>query len=236
MDSMSGMLPGGMSLSGGGASGAIERQQLDALQRRASESSSANQGAEIGREFESLLLKQVVKALRSTVPDGGLGVSGAGSQMYDHFIEDALTSAMSDAGGVGLASLFDPVGSGNGPAGIRPMGDAERGINTDLLLQSRARLRDALSASDAGRERLQKGNDPLPARESDVVEGTASSPAAAPEPTWVERNTFTSGGIDDGSTPLSELLPPTEDAWLGRPDARSILETILSHPQPQDRR
>ena len=41
--------------------------------------------------FESMLLKKMVSSMRKTVPESGLWSGVTGQQMYDHFIEQALS-------------------------------------------------------------------------------------------------------------------------------------------------
>ena len=60
--------------------------------------------------FESMLLKKMVSSMRKTVPESGLWSGVTGQQMYDHFIEQALSDHLSDHGGIGIAHLMTPWG------------------------------------------------------------------------------------------------------------------------------
>lgn len=58
-------------------------------------------------DFEALLLRQLVVALRKTIPqsESQSGLS-ASNKMYDHFIEEGLAQHLADAGGIGLADVL----------------------------------------------------------------------------------------------------------------------------------
>lgn len=87
-------------------------QQAVALQR--AEESKLGQGSRgpqnPGEAFESIMLKKMVQSLRSTVQESGLWQGVTGGQMYDHFIEQALSDHLAQAGGIGIAQLFEDEG------------------------------------------------------------------------------------------------------------------------------
>ncbi|MCC6876609.1 MAG: rod-binding protein [Sandaracinaceae bacterium] len=60
---------------------------------------------EAARQFEGLLLSQLVSAMRSSLGEGALG-SGPGSEMYAQFFDQSFSEAMS-ASGVGLSGVFE---------------------------------------------------------------------------------------------------------------------------------
>ena len=60
--------------------------------------------------FESMLLKKMVSSMRKTVPESGLWSGVTGQQMYDHFIEQALSDHLADHGGIGIANLLQTDG------------------------------------------------------------------------------------------------------------------------------
>ncbi len=77
--------------------------QRDGTEARAS---AARGGvAQAGAAFEAILLQQVVRAMRATVPDSGLLGPTKGQEVYDHFIETALGEHLAETG-VGVAQLF----------------------------------------------------------------------------------------------------------------------------------
>lgn len=55
-------------------------------------------------EFEAVMLRQMVEALRKATKMGGEEESG--QQMTDHLIEDALANHLAKAGGIGLADTI----------------------------------------------------------------------------------------------------------------------------------
>jgi flagellar protein FlgJ len=57
---------------------------------------------ETAREFESLLLKQLVAAMRSTT----MSEEESGGQLVDHLLEDGLASHLARSGGIGLADYL----------------------------------------------------------------------------------------------------------------------------------
>ena len=62
-------------------------------------------GEEAASEFEALLIRKVVSSMRKMVPEGGLGMSG--KQMHDYLVEESLTQALKDGGGMGMKRLFE---------------------------------------------------------------------------------------------------------------------------------
>jgi Rod binding domain-containing protein len=56
------------------------------------------------QEFEAVMLRQLVEALRKAAKAGSEEESGG--QLTDHLIEDALATHMAKAGGIGLADTL----------------------------------------------------------------------------------------------------------------------------------
>ena len=73
--------------------------------------------------FESMLLKKMVSSMRKTVPESGLWSGVTGQQMYDHFIEQALSDHLSDHGGIGSAQLLQSEASQGQPAPAEEFSD-----------------------------------------------------------------------------------------------------------------
>lgn len=72
---------------------------------------------EASQQFEAVLLHKVVQAMRATVPSSE-GVTG--QQMYDHLIDQALATHLSEGGGVGVARMLDQALAGReAPAPVR---------------------------------------------------------------------------------------------------------------------
>lgn len=62
---------------------------------------------EVAKEFEALLLKELVSSMRATA----MSQDGESNQLVDHLVEENLARHIADSGGVGLASLVvDQVG------------------------------------------------------------------------------------------------------------------------------
>lgn len=151
----------------------------DALSRQQSSKAEllerAGGASDPGEAFEGMMLRKMVQALRSTVQESGLWKGVTGGQVYDHFIEQALSDHLAKAGGIGIAQLFEE-GEGSPVDPARAAGSAE------LELES------STPVMDPG-ERLPK--------------------------------------TDDGSQPLSEVLPPQYDSWLNSPAAEQTLRASL---------
>lgn len=60
---------------------------------------------EANTNFEAVMLRQLVTALRKMVPTSES--TPASSRMYEHFIEDGLSQHLADSGGIGLGELLE---------------------------------------------------------------------------------------------------------------------------------
>lgn len=104
------------------------------------ERSSAIRGA--AQQFEALLLSQLMATMRQTVPEGMFG-SGTDSHIWRSMMDQALSSQMAQAGGIGLADILveqlDPGGSSGG-----------RGTDALSELMRAGRARNAYSGSADG--------------------------------------------------------------------------------------
>lgn len=58
------------------------------------------------REFESLLLMEMVKAMRQTVPDGGLLETNSAGEMYRDMLDSETVKAAGHGKGLGLAEAM----------------------------------------------------------------------------------------------------------------------------------
>jgi flagellar protein FlgJ len=61
---------------------------------------------EAAREFESLFVAQVVKAMRSTVPDGGFLGSSGGERIFREMLDQELSREIAFAGGFGIGDVL----------------------------------------------------------------------------------------------------------------------------------
>jgi hypothetical protein len=109
---------------------------------------AARDPSRLGPAFEAMLLREVVKAMRATVPEGGALSGVTGRQVYDAMIEDALADHLARDGGIGLSRLFDP-------ARVPPRPDRER-------IFAAPEIRESLRDGDAGalRDHLPPDEDP----------------------------------------------------------------------------
>jgi flagellar protein FlgJ len=60
------------------------------------------------REFESLLLEQMVKEMRSTVPQSHLFGKDPGREIFDEMLDGEFVRLMSERGGIGIADFMAP--------------------------------------------------------------------------------------------------------------------------------
>ena len=58
------------------------------------------------KDFEALLVREVVKSMRKTVPDSGLFSSETGQAMSDYLIENALSECLAKGRGLGIDKLL----------------------------------------------------------------------------------------------------------------------------------
>jgi peptidoglycan hydrolase FlgJ len=82
---------------------------LQANQPRASVDKAAGQGIErlqeTTRELEGVFLGLLMKAMRSTVGNGGLFKNGPDSQTYREMFDQEVARSMARAGGIGLGQM-----------------------------------------------------------------------------------------------------------------------------------
>ncbi|MEM7446639.1 MAG: rod-binding protein [Myxococcota bacterium] len=78
-------------------------QQMQQMQQPSKQTNSAQAAG----QFEELILAQLVRVLRETsVSDGMLG-KAPGASVFGHLVDQALTQALSDGGGIGLRDALD---------------------------------------------------------------------------------------------------------------------------------
>jgi Rod binding domain-containing protein len=82
--------------------GALQRRQGAAPKP---ERGSAEQAA-VGRAFEEMLLREMVKAMQKTVPKSGTLPDGPSKGLYEHMMQQALVENLSGQGGLGIADAL----------------------------------------------------------------------------------------------------------------------------------
>lgn len=58
------------------------------------------------QSFEAYLIQLLLKEMRNTIPGGGAAGSGLGGTAYQAIADEALATAMSQTGGLGLAKVL----------------------------------------------------------------------------------------------------------------------------------
>ncbi|MFH1739673.1 MAG: rod-binding protein [bacterium] len=90
-------------ISNGRVSGDLDR--LNAIAQKKPDKMSERELREVANDFESLLVRQLLKEMRKTVPkDGFLGSSSA-TEMYQEMGDDALAKDLGATGGFGVGEL-----------------------------------------------------------------------------------------------------------------------------------
>jgi Rod binding domain-containing protein len=151
------------------------------------------------RQFEAMLLTQLVSAMRSTVGSGGMFGGGAGNGMYEHLFDQTFAEAMSQGDGIGVRPMVERQMGLRRYAesqGIRPLDGTDRTRNAFApvdrgpILPERPPSGEALPGltallQQAAREMLPGGNAPqwgLEGRltEADLASDFATSTAEGP--------------------------------------------------------
>jgi hypothetical protein len=170
-------------------------------------------GKDTAQEFEALLIRKVVEAMRKTIPEGGLGMSG-GRQMHDYLVEESLTQALKEGGGMGMGRLFE---RNVAPQSPRTRGVIEPGglgsLVPGLTEPSGPSLGDQLPPTEDAWL-----NGPNPEQElMRLMMGPGGG--STPSPT----------GIEGAVGALAEQLPPSRDPWsMDNEQAPDRLRSILS--------
>ncbi len=173
--------------------------------------------AQAARQFEALLMKQVVKSMQGPLRKGA---TGPGRGMYDTLADDALAQHLSRGNGTGIAKTLYRQWTGESLPGeltSRPSA-TNLGVQTTMATPQSAPM-----DAETGVSWIDDGSRPLhQMMPPDGLENTAQQrdlPTPIPEPIApVDEHV----GWDDGR-PLRELLPPdgTENKLsLNNPDGR----------------
>lgn len=70
------------------------------------EPATPQQVAQVARDFEALLLTQMLKALRRTVPEASEAEGGGQRQMYLELFDELLAADLTRQGGIGLGAAI----------------------------------------------------------------------------------------------------------------------------------
>jgi murein DD-endopeptidase MepM/ murein hydrolase activator NlpD len=100
LDSLKPAFPFEKQYAGGRSSLLDELNELDSKEARELGVKKA------AKEFESLFIYEMLKAMRKTVPEGGLFKGITGKDTYTAIIDQQLASALAERGGLGLADMI----------------------------------------------------------------------------------------------------------------------------------
>lgn len=80
--------------------------------------------SDAAQQFESLLVQQLWQTMRKTVSGAGFGGGSAGADTYMHFMDEAIATQMTEAGGIGIQQVLDRAmgGEAYGLGASRPTG------------------------------------------------------------------------------------------------------------------
>ena len=120
---------------------------LSGLSRLKAESAAKPQEAleEAARQFESLFVSMMIKAMRDTLPEDSMFGSSS-MKNYQEMFDQQLALDLSRKGGMGLSSLIARQLS----AGVGAMGSAEEADKVTAALSDNAAASAALSAYSSG--------------------------------------------------------------------------------------
>lgn len=69
------------------------------------------------KQFETLLIQQMLKAMRDTVPEGGLMKKNSGEKMFQDMMDQQLSNDLSSSFGLGLGdAIVRQLGEAGNPA------------------------------------------------------------------------------------------------------------------------
>lgn len=67
---------------------------------------SPDQMKEACQGFEAILLQQMIRKMRATVPEGGLVPKSAGTKILEEMMDEQLAQELAKTGSVGIADLL----------------------------------------------------------------------------------------------------------------------------------
>jgi Rod binding domain-containing protein len=87
-----------------------------ALGSKAGRGNSPEEAAKAAKQFEAVLVRQLLEPSLQAMMSGMGGAGGAaGSDVYGYFFVDSLANAITDGGGLGLSSILQMQFTGNNP-------------------------------------------------------------------------------------------------------------------------
>lgn len=159
---------------------ALDPNSLSGL-RRVSKDGSPAATKEAAKQFEALLLQQVLKSMRDATPKGGMFDSDE-SRMYQSLLDQQLAMQLATrSGGIGLAKVIERQLGGNRGAAVTP---PEGGVPLDAAIRRGfdAAVAPASAGPAAGARTAAAGSANLLVNPSATqsATGAAKSAAAAP--------------------------------------------------------
>ena len=165
--------------------------------------------AETAVEFETVLLRQLVSAMRETSSITG---ESQDNQLTGYLIEDALATHLARSGGIGLAELVVRDAEG-------PPAPSSRDAGLSSIVGSP--IPPATTGDDQPHPIA-----PTPSPAPHYHHDPAPAPPAPPEPPRAP-TPIPEASAPAGRLPLASRLPPQGDAWLGGSEARAYLRRSI---------
>lgn len=97
----------------------------DPAQPRRGPSAQTETAREAARQFEGLMVRELMKVLRKTVPESSMNGSGFSGQMYTEMLDDALADELAKGTGLGMRDMLERSLGGDpttGTAGVDSLG------------------------------------------------------------------------------------------------------------------
>jgi len=83
-----------------------ELDRLGALAKKKPDKMTDRELREIAKDFESLLVRLLLKEMRKTIPEDGFLEYSHATQMYEEMGDDALANQIAEQGGIGIGQLL----------------------------------------------------------------------------------------------------------------------------------
>lgn len=82
-------------------------QAVDTMKEKQIKTSAENEKLEGAcKDFEAILLNQLLTAMRKTIPEGGLFEKSYGEKIYQSMFDEEMTKQMAHGKGMGFAKLL----------------------------------------------------------------------------------------------------------------------------------
>lgn len=86
--------------------GGLEKLQLIAERSKNGKQLSESEIQEVGRQFESLLLHQLLTTMRRSIPDSGLFGDSSAKDIYEDLFDQHIAETVSQGGQTGIAETI----------------------------------------------------------------------------------------------------------------------------------